>query len=401
MSAARDEEEGKRIGLVERAVEKCNSSSHPLMRIMKMKDVRSCILSFAGEVSRLPVAFLTLQFLRENEGEERKHLVNLIRMDWRRSKEESKFTEEVSKSLSLYHWYIDERMFIVDRSYNGNVKCESDPYVEDVSYDTAVWYFDNKLNFGFKRIQGYQILEWAELKERDRKLGFRTWKYNWEIGFHDDPRNYWLALYYGKVEMSDLPLNPINVTLSIRRGKWDMARKFLDRGDADYIDGKEIVSLGPQGIHFMLSNRELGDRIWPQDVKREEDIIALIEEGVLLMELFHSRYYASLEVLSKYKERICMAMVEDLFIIACTRAYDQDVDDGLEDVHGKIDSILYPFSTALKLEKYSKIIPKSYFMKGSSDDELRSTISMIRRGDDKEVVKKVIISAMRRIRGKK
>lgn len=80
--------------------------------------------------------------------------------------------------------------------------------------------------------------------------------------------------------------------MSLWRGKWDIARGFIQRGDADKMDVRDILSLGPYGIHFILSNRALGYKfaLFASFKIEEWNAIALMKEGVVPMSFIGSGY---------------------------------------------------------------------------------------------------------------
>lgn len=383
----------KRIKARNEAIKKCRESTHLFMELMRMNDIRLLILSFCDKVSLPPVAFLTLFILgrRESDQKERKNLATILKMDWRL--EDSKmFTDEMSKTLSLYHWYITVRRPLVSYIYNGDVKCRSNPYVEDVSYECALWYAERNDDRFLKNVDAYNIARWEKDKETAKRLP--RWGYDWNYTFSCDPKNYCLALHYGKVKMKDVPQNPINVLMSLWRGKWDIARDFIQRGDADKIKVSDVLSLGPYGIHFILSNRSLGYRfVFEKYETDEKNTIALMKEGVLPMNLFGREYVEMINILKKYGQYLCMKNVEDLYVVACGRASGRN----LKLMREKVHEIVVVFSKALTSGLHSQASPLSYCRVGFYHKELKDSIDMMIRGVDIDSVEKEVVSSLRKI----
>lgn len=80
---------------------------------------------------------------------------------------------------------------LVPHGYNGDVKCKSDPYVEDVSYECALWYAERNDQHLFKYVSGDEIRRWEKMKkeERERPVIYNDYKWTYDC----DPRNYCLA----------------------------------------------------------------------------------------------------------------------------------------------------------------------------------------------------------------
>lgn len=262
--------------------------SHPLITFILMRDVGKIIRSFCSISSVFPICSL-FHYKPTGEFTQAFFLKKMFTDDLLRSIE----------NIHLFIWYkwLRKRLGFKKRG----MICYPLPYAEGTSKDEANLYFEWKgKSKEWKRIRGGEFYQEAYAEDKCIPYTDMTW----------------LAESYGYIPLGAVPISYQNVLHTVYHGRWDLADKYMRRGDHREGVRDLIEIMFCRDIEKFIRRYDVQKEVFESDGNYfPETISTLLYGGIIIKKELTTTGYSSYLIDGEKRSRIPMNVLEDLFTL--------------------------------------------------------------------------------------
>lgn len=285
---------------------------HLIVTTFSIRGVRNIIAEFTGPYSYFPMLYLGMTEIRDQDV---KFFKDHLEHHFIRTMD-SKNVVDVCKTkvstLSLLRWHCELLTRAAILTFIPSKYCSYfshiTPYEIGSSHEDLNWYFRWKMERSWK---GYS-------KDED------TTKFRGVIFSRGDECDAMImSVEYGLMMVSKVPRDYRTVTRTVLEGRWDIADKYVRRGDILSSPLDVLAGLSTDHLDTLLSKYDLWREFHDIRVDAMNDrIVSLLRGGILPYNILerNQEYNIMAGTLSQILPRVPMNVVEDLFTIILFRA---------------------------------------------------------------------------------
>lgn len=338
------------------ALKKRRYLNYPFIQLMTVGVLKNLICRFAGIWSRYPVRYLMMETLTKDDKYTLDIFLGRISDSWESVGEMSPI-----ETISLYRWYEWVLGFCTKGSISYTITRRSvSPYDSRNTLEDIQWYFSGE--YGFSPPYGKP----------------RKWSKDYEWNSYTDMIV--LKEHLGEIKISDVEMNKLNTLRPIIGGRWDIADKYIKRGDVE----------NPDDFYHGLKGRLLGELLRRYDMYEtftKRRIRSCITFGRVLMEggILHKKMVAltvTSDVADELKiplSSLPMNVIEDLFAVAVIRCR-LEIENGTTKAQNESNKDMWErFFHQLCMS--GKSTPPSSIHRAYDNKYINGIISKVRGGD--------------------
>lgn len=274
-----------------------------MVRVLEIERIRSIIVGFSSSSSYFPLLYLSMTIVGEKDV---KYFMEHFSDHLYYTK---KTTTSLMESLHLLRWHCEswKRMKSM-RLWKGYPRCKSSILTNITPYDPILSLEDLDFYFQFVGVSG-----WKEIRECKK-----TYLHDHMSDFDLDAII--LAEDRELIAIEEVGIDTDNVILPILGGRWDIADKYMRRGDVGYNSGWRIINrLSKDNLTRLIHTYDLWEVLEDIDVDNNA-MICLLRGGILPRQfLREKRTYDAASRLPVPLSEVPMNVVEDLFTVTLLR----------------------------------------------------------------------------------
>lgn len=267
--------------------------SSPFIRMMSEGPHRDIIQSFAGVWCCYPIQYVMMEVLTKDSKFLLATMLRGVSGSW----------EEMGKvpaveTIGLYRWYEWMLSFCVKVHISHIVNRRSvSPYNPLNTLEDINWYFSG--DYGYADRYGCPG-PWCKDDERNGYIDMIV-----------------LKEHLGEIKMDDVRVNKLNAIRPIIGGRWDIADKYIERGDVeDYTDFYKELK-GPQ-MEELLRRYDMHHKFTASRIGSDKKLIAILMRGGIfhISAVMNSQTLDIAEEIGVSLSSLPMNVVEDLFTVS-------------------------------------------------------------------------------------
>lgn len=301
---------------------------HPMVRVLEIEGIRTTIVSFCSPSAYFPLLYLSMTPVgREDKNYFYEYFFNSLHYTMNEDEDEDEYGQSPIENLHLLRWHCESwaKMGFWKRGLKRElcILGDSTPYDSSASLEDLDFYF-----------QSMGVSQWKLI--RDGKDPERYSQQSEDNLFYVVDATI-VAEDRGLIKIDAVESSCYNVICPILDERWDIADKYMRRGDIKKVagggifehlspsemeklaGGKLLEHLSPSQLEKLVHTYDLWEVLEDVDIVKGKES-CLLRGGILQREFMHIYHSLTYERIPIPLSQVPMNVVEDLFTYTLLRA---------------------------------------------------------------------------------